>query len=411
MGSSELKTGYAIPLCGTVGRPSVKNVSDIEPATVRRIVFRPVTTASFRPRLRLAEAGLFLVVLVLGALLTIFGGSVERPKFETGPDGERRRVFTTDAEGNKTAVKERVNKFLNAENLAQLAKDTSFFAIMAVGMTFVIIAGQIDLSIGAIYALAGVVAAQVFHHFGPEGPAAASASAGAWLGTLACVAAGVLCGLANAGMIVALRVHPFIITLGTMAIFRGVAFVMTKGLSIGAFPEGFRGVVKWSTAGGLTLVPLGVMLLVAIIGGIWLTRTVPGRRVYAVGGNELASRFSGIRTGRVKIGVFLVSGLTAGIAALLSLGYYGSATSADGNGYELNVIAAAVVGGASLSGGKGSALGALLGALIIQMISSGIVILGIDQNYSQIIIGAVVILAVLLDQANQWLSRRRLSHG
>jgi ribose transport system permease protein len=389
----------------------VKIVSDIEPATVRRIVFRPVTTASFRPRLRLAEAGLFLVVLVLGALLTIFGGSVERPKFETGPDGERRRVFTTDAEGNKTAVKERVNKFLNAENLAQLAKDTSFFAIMAVGMTFVIIAGQIDLSIGAIYALAGVVAAQVFHHFGPEGPAAASASAGAWLGTLACVAAGVLCGLANAGMIVALRVHPFIITLGTMAIFRGVAFVMTKGLSIGAFPEGFRGVVKWSTAGGLTLVPLGVMLLVAIIGGIWLTRTVPGRRVYAVGGNELASRFSGIRTGRVKIGVFLVSGLTAGIAALLSLGYYGSATSADGNGYELNVIAAAVVGGASLSGGKGSALGALLGALIIQMISSGIVILGIDQNYSQIIIGAVVILAVLLDQANQWLSRRRLSHG
>lgn len=400
-----------MPLCGAVGGPSGKNVSDIEPATARRIVFPPVTTASFRPRLRLAEAGLFLVVLVLGALLTIFGGSVERPKFETGPDGERRRVFTTDAEGNKTAVKERVNKFLNAENLAQLAKDTSFFAIMAVGMTFVIIAGQIDLSIGAIYALAGVVAAQVFHHFGPEGPAAAAASAGAWLGTLACVAAGVLCGLANAGMIVALRVHPFIITLGTMAIFRGVAFVMTKGLSIGAFPEGFRGVVKWSTAGGLTLVPLGVMVLVAVVGGIWLTRTVPGRRVYAVGGNELASRFSGIRTGRVKIGVFLVSGLTAGIAALLSLGYYGSATSADGNGYELNVIAAAVVGGASLSGGKGSALGALLGALIIQMISSGIVILGIDQNYSQIIIGAVVILAVLLDQANQWLSRRRLSHG
>lgn len=371
----------------------------------------PVTTASFKPRLRLAEAGLFLVVLVLGALLTIFGGSVERPKFETGPGGERRRVFTTDAEGNKTAVKERVNKFLNAENLAQLAKDTSFFAIMAVGMTFVIIAGQIDLSIGAIYALAGVVAAQVFHHFGPEGPAATSAASGAWLGTLACLVTGILCGLANAGMIVALRVHPFIITLGTMAIFRGIAFVMTKGLSIGAFPEDFRGVIKWSTAGGLTLVPLGVMVLVAMIGGIWLTRTVPGRRVYAVGGNELASRFSGIRTGRVKIGVFVVAGLTAGIAALLSLGYYGSATSADGNGYELNVIAAAVVGGASLSGGKGSALGALLGALIIQMISSGIVILGIDQNYSQIIIGAVVILAVLLDQANQWLARRRLSHG
>ena len=109
--------------------------------------------------------------------------------------------------------------------------------------------------------------------------------------------------------------------------------------------------------------------------------------------------------------VFVVSGLAAGIAALLSLGYYGSSTSADGTGYELNVIAAAVVGGASLSGGKGSALGALLGALIIQMISSGIVILGIDQNYSQIIIGGVVILAVLLVQANQWIARKRMSRA
>ena len=149
------------------------------------------------------------------------------------------------------------------------------------------------------------------------------------------------------------------------------------------------------------------MVLVAVAGGLWLTRTVPGRRIYAVGGNETASRFSGIRTGRVKLGVFAVSGLAAGIAALLSLGYYGSATSADGSGYELNVIAAAVVGGASLTGGRGTALGALLGALIIQLISSGIVILGIDQNYSQIIIGAVVILAVLLDQTNRWLSSRR----
>jgi ribose transport system permease protein len=370
-----------------------------------------VSTLSHAPRRRLAEAGLFLVVLVLGALLSLFGGSVERPKFTTGPDGSRQREFTVDAEGNRTPVKERVNKFLNAENLTQLAKDTSFFAIMAVGMTFVIIAGQIDLSIGSIYALSGVVAALVFHHFGPEGPGGGTSSAGAWVGGLACIAAGTGAGLLNGSMIVALRVHPFIITLGTMAVFRGIAFVLTKGLSIGGFPEGFRAVVKWSTQGGLTLVPLAVMLLVTVTGGLWLARTVPGRRIYAVGGNELASRFSGIRTGRVKIGVFVVSGLAAGIAALLSLGYYGSATSADGNGYELNVIAAAVVGGASLNGGKGSALGALLGALIIQMISSGIVILGIDQNYSQIIIGAVVILAVLLDQANQWMARKRLSRA
>ena len=159
---------------------------------------------------------------------------------------------------------------------------------------------------------------------------------------------------------------------------------------------------------GLSLVPLLVMVVVAVMGGLYLSRQAAGRRVFAIGGNELASRFSGIQIDRVKLSVYLFSGLTAGIAALLSLGYYGGATSGDGQGYELNVIAAAVVGGASLSGGKGSALGALLGALIIQMISSGIVILGIDQNYSQIIIGSVVILAVLLDQVNNWISRRRL---
>jgi len=111
----------------------------------------------------------------------------------------------------------------------------------------------------------------------------------------------------------------------------------------------------------------------------------------------------------VKLGVYLLSGLTAGVAALLSIGYYGAATSGDGQGYELNVIAAAVVGGASLAGGKGSALGAVLGALVIQMISSGIIILGIDQNYSQIIIGSVVIAAVVLDNLNSWLASRRLT--
>lgn len=109
----------------------------------------------------------------------------------------------------------------------------------------------------------------------------------------------------------------------------------------------------------------------------------------------------------MKLGIYLLSGLCAGIAALLSLGYYGAATSGDGQGYELNVIAAAVVGGASLTGGKGTALGAVLGALVIQMISSGIVILGIDQNYSQIIIGVVVVAAVVLDNVNNWLARRR----
>ncbi|MBM3832993.1 MAG: ABC transporter permease [Verrucomicrobia bacterium] len=363
---------------------------------------------------QLQEGGLLLVIVLLGFLLTVFGGSVKAPLFEIGPDGERQRVFTTNAAGEREPVLIERNKFLNAQNLIQLAKDTSFIAIMAVGATLVIISGGIDLSVGAIYALASVLSALVFRLYGPEGPyAGGSIWLGVGLGMLTCVGIATLSGLLNGGMIVALRVHPFIITLGTMAIFRGIAFVITTGQSVGGFPQAFRELVLFGAGGqssgeGLRLVPLAVMVIVAVAGWIYLSRLAAGRRIYAIGGNELASRFSGIRVERVKLSVYIYSGLTAGIAALLALGYYGAATSGDGQGYELNVIAAAVVGGASLSGGKGSALGAVLGALLIQMISSGIVILGIEQNYSQIIIGAVVIIAVVLDQVNSWVTKRRL---
>lgn len=371
---------------------------------------RPATRAT-RRQIGFQEGGLLIVILVLGAFLTYAGGTVRMPVFKINEEGERQRVFIEHPSGEREPVFEEKNKFLNAQNLTQLAKDTSFIAIMAVGATMVIISGGIDLSVGAAYALASVLAAMVFHHFGPGGPGSDLHPALATLlGIATCLAIGALCGLANGGMIVALRVHPFIITLGTMAIYRGIAFVITKGQSVGGFPETFRELIRYEVGENrLSIVPLLVMLAVTALGAIYLSLMTAGRRVYAVGGNELASRYSGIRVPRVKLGVFLISGLTAGIAAMLSLGYYGAATSGDGQGYELNVIAAAVVGGASLSGGKGTALGALLGALIIQMISSGIVIVGIDQNYSQIIIGAVVIIAVVLDQFNSWLARRRMA--
>jgi len=359
---------------------------------------------------RFEESGLVLVILALGVLLTAFSGTVRMPVFTVHPDGTRERVFTTDAQGERVPLFVEKNKFLNAQNLAQLAKDTSFIAIMAVGMALVIISGGIDLSVGSIYALASVLGALTLNHFGPGG---AGADTPAWLGVglgaAVCLGTASLCGLANGGLIVALRVHPFIITLGAMAILRGIAFVATRGQSIGGFPPAFRDLVRLEVGNGLSLVPLVVMILVTIAGWIHLSRLAAGRRVYAVGGNELAARFSGIRVERVKLGVYLASGLCAGIAALLSLGYYGAATSGDGQGYELNVIAAAVVGGASLTGGRGTALGVVLGALIIQMINSGIILLGIDQNYSQIIIGAVVIAAVVLDNVNTALARRRLA--
>ncbi len=364
------------------------------------------------PKFRFQEGGLVVVIFVLGLTLTFLGGKVKVPLFETNAQGERQRAFRTNASGEQEPAVVEKNKFLNAQNLVQLAKDTSFIAIMAVGATFVIISGGIDLSVGATYALASVLGALALRSCGPEGPHATMAP---WLavsyGLVVCLGTAILAGLLNGAMIVILKVHPFIITLGTMAIFRGIAFVITEGQSVGGFPQAFRSLVRWELGDGLSLVPLAVMIFVAVIGGICLSGLAAGRRVYAVGGNELASIFSGIKVNRVKLAVFVLSGLTAGMAGLLNLGYYGGATSGDGQGYELNVIAAAVVGGASLSGGKGSALGALLGALIIQLISSGIVILGINQNYSQIIIGSVVILAVVLDQLNHWLARKRLLAG
>ena len=348
------------------------------------------------------EGGLILVIIALGLLLAIFGGSVQLPKLETTPDGKRARTFEINASGQKVPAFVTVNKFFNPATLVQIAKDTSFFAIMAIGMTVVIITGGIDLSVGAIYALASVCGALILSPYGPSGGAGATV-----LGILVTIGVGTFLGFLNGAMITGFNVHPFIITLGTMAIYRGVAFVQTNGQSIGGFPEAFRAFIR-QEVNGLTLIPLIVMIIVVIVGGIFLSQLSIGRNIYAVGGNETASRYSGIRVGFVKLLAYTLSGLAAGIAAVLSLGYYGAGSSGDGQGYELNVIAATVVGGASLVGGKGTALGALLGAIILQMISNGLVILNIPQNYSQIVIGAVVIAAVLLDQLNAALAKRRL---
>ena len=348
------------------------------------------------------EGGLILAIIVLGLLLAVFGGSVSRPKFQYNAQGKQERVFETGPNGQKVPGFESVNKFFNPQTLIQIAKDTSFFAIMAVGMTFVIITGGIDLSVGAIYAIASVCGALVLSQYGSSGGMGA-----VLVGILVTVVVGIVGGFLNGSMIVGFAVHPFIITLGTMAIYRGIAFVQTNGQSIGGFPEEFRSFVR-QELNGLIWVPLVVMLIVMVIGGIFLSQTAVGRKIYAIGGNETASRYSGIRVGTIKILVYTISGLAAGIAAVLSLGYYGAGASGDGQGYELNVIAAAVVGGASLIGGKGTALGALLGAVILQMISNGLVILNIPQNYSNIVIGMVVIAAVLFDQFNAWMANRRL---
>ena len=198
---------------------------------------------------------------------------------------------------------------------------------------------------------------------------------------------------------IGLPVHPFIITLGTMWIFRGVAFVVSEAESI-SVPSSLIAVAKSSLglSSALYPVPTLVMLIMATIGAVYLSRTVMGRHLYAVGGNPEASRYAGLDLRRIRFSVYVISGLTAGIAALIGSSYYGAASCADATGYELYVIAAAVVGGASLSGGRGSALNAMLGAFLIVLIRQSIRLLHIDQNYEWIIVGCAIIAAVVLDQ-------------
>ena len=330
------------------------------------------------------EIGLVLVLVAVAVVLTALAGS--HPDRVTG---------------------ESVNNFWNSYTLIQTATDASFFAVMAIGATIVIISGGIDLSVGSIYALSGVAMALFLRAVGPM-----DGTTTTLLGLLIALGVGLGCGVLNGVLVVGLRVHPFIITLGTMWMLRGIAFVATKAESI-LVPAPLTAVTKASLGlgGGLYPVPMLCMVVLTILGTIYLTRTTMGRRIFAFGGNLEASRFAGLSLSRIQVGVFAVSGLTAGLAAFLGGGFYGSVSSGDAQGYELYVIASAVVGGASLLGGKGSALGAMLGGLLIVLIRQSIRTLHFDQNYEWIVIGCAIIIAVVVDQWSTRLTARRLSRA
>ncbi len=358
------------------------------------------------------ESGLVLVIALLMAALTIFGGA--------------KQVRLQDP-ATKEWTKVEVNRFLDAQNLVLLAKDASFIAIMAVAMTAIIVMGGIDLSVGSIYALAAVMGAMALRALQarwlgvPYAELATSAGGpgiilSVLVGLAVCTSVGALCGAVNGSLIVGMRVHPFIITLGMMAVLRGIVFVLTQGQSIFNFPESFTTgffklelakLVHTDSARGLYPMPVLFMLLVMLAGVLILSRTVLGRRAYAIGGNEIAARYAGVPVGRVKIILYTLMGAMAGLSACVYLGYLGAAEPNAGNGYELRVIAASVIGGASLSGGRGSALGAVLGAVLIQLISNAMLILEIDQAYTDIVMGAAIVAAVVLDQAKARLTPGR----
>ncbi len=344
----------------------------------------PESAASKRPaRGSLAqEMGLALVVLLLGAILGIYGWH--------------------------DAAAGRPNTFLNPDNLVDgIATPMSYYAIMAVGLTIVIITGGIDISVGSVMALSALGGAAALQTL----PADASAWQVLPLAVLVPVGIGLVCGLINGALVVGLNLHPFIVTLGTMSIFRGLANVLPAEKTLPAagkrLPAAFTTDFMRLEFFGQQLMPLVIMLLCVAFGWFYLRYMIAGRETYAIGGNEEAARFSGLRVNRIKLRTYALAGAAAGIAGMVSLGRFGTASTSTGTGYELTVIASAVVGGASLIGGRGTALGALLGTLIIALIENGIIILRMAQEYRLVIIGLAIVVAVSLDRLSLYLRARR----
>jgi ribose/xylose/arabinose/galactoside ABC-type transport system permease subunit len=274
--------------------------------------------------------------------------------------------------------------FLTLSNLLNVAQQTSINAIVAAGMTFVIISGGIDLSVGSIVALSGVVLGTLLQGGVPI-PIAIAGS----------IAAGIACGFINGLLISIGRLPPFIATLGMMSVARGAALLFTEGRPVSGFDESFR----WIATGGVGFVPSPVLVMIAVyaVAHVVLARTTFGRYVYAIGGNEEAARLSGVSIAFHKTAIYCVSGLMTALAAIVLTARLNSAQPIAGMMYELDAIAATVIGGTSLMGGEGSLGGTLVGALIMGVLRNGLNLLGVSSFLQQIVIGGVIVGAVLVD--------------
>ena len=282
--------------------------------------------------------------------------------------------------------------FMTTDNMMGVFRSFSLIAIMSIGMVMVIITGGIDLSVGSALGLSSLMTALGFQ---------------AEMPTLVCIAGGLvtglLFGLFNGALITIVRLPPFIATLGSLSIGRGLMYMITHGVPLSPdTPDVFS--VLGQGYIGLVPIPVVIMVAMAVIFSILMRKTRFGRHVYATGGNEQAARLSGVKTGRVKLLVYMLSGLIAGIAGVVTFSRYSSAEPASGFGAELDVIAAAAIGGASLSGGVGSVEGAIIGAALAGIIANGVVLMNIDTYAQQAITGAVILIAVSLDV---WRSRNR----
>ena len=280
--------------------------------------------------------------------------------------------------------------FLSVPNLINIALSIAITGILAVGMTAVILTGGIDLSVGSVAALAGVIAALI---------AATNAPGAVALASLAAIGVGLAVGAFNGLMVAWFRVPPFVTTLAMLTICRGLAFVLTGGRAVGNLPASFGLFGREHLLG--VPVPVWLMLLVFAAGWFVLKRMTFGRYVYAVGGNREAAFLAGVNIKGVTMLVYVLNGLLVGLAGLVLASRLGAGVPNAGIQYELDVIAAVVVGGTSLNGGRGSVIATLWGAVFIGVLNNGLNLAGIDPYMQRIALGAVILLAVLADQLNK----------
>ncbi|MCL6526681.1 MAG: ABC transporter permease [Thermaceae bacterium] len=275
--------------------------------------------------------------------------------------------------------------FLSLSNFFEITRIVTEVGLMALGMTLVIITGGIDLSVGSVLGLSGITMGFLY-----------TAGLNIWLAALLGVATGALCGWINGQLITRAGIPPLIVTLATLAIFRGLALGISQAHSFGNYPKVFLAL----GAGYLGPVPnqLFLLVLLALGVGVLLALSTFGRFVYAIGNNPTAARFSGVLVNRVLVWVYTLSGLLAGLAGVIFTARVSSARSDAGIGTELDAITAVVLGGASIAGGSGSVVGTLLGLLLVGVVRNGLTLAFIPAEQQAIIIGAILLVAVLLNQ-------------
>jgi ribose transport system permease protein len=282
------------------------------------------------------------------------------------------------------------NEFLTADNMANLARQVAVFGIIAVGQLLVILTAGIDLSVGSVLGLTGCITAELLVHGMGIVPAIAIG-----------MAAGAAIGIFNGSLVAYGKLPPFIVTLGMLGIARGLVLVLTDASTVQPLPDAFGNIANGNFLGLPNL--LWIFLAVVAIASFVLRRTVFGRYVYAVGSNPESARLAGVPVTRVLVSVYAIAGLLAAVGGVLFTSRLNAGIPTAGTGYELNAIAACVIGGASLFGAKGGAFGAAAGALIVGTLNNGGNLLAINSFYLQIIIGVLILVAVAFDQ---WQGRR-----